>query len=180
MRNIEFQLDSDGVIIKTPDGVHLMDENKDRDLIREMKEKIMNDYPEAYELLINWYKKAVNNRSYFNYLIVRRFIACNFMRADKTKLDIDEDGEWNTEEPLCPIAGECEGYKTVCFCKMTSILTNREMQILSEYVKGKDMETIAEEMYISVKTVNNTIANSYKKINAKNRTEAAAYIKKRK
>jgi len=102
------------------------------------------------------------------------------MRADKTKLDIDEDGEWNTEEPLCPIAGECEGYKTVCFCKMTSILTNREMQILSEYVKGKDMETIAEEMYISVKTVNNTIANSYKKINAKNRTEAAAYIKKRK
>ena len=175
-RNIEFQLDSDGVIVKTSEGVHMFDEHADRELICEMKERIMNDYPDAYNALINFYQKSIANKTYFDYLIVRRFIKCNFMRSDKTTVDIDDEGNWHLEEPLCPMAGECEGYHVVCFCKMTNILTKREMTIISEYASGKQESEIAEELYISAKTVHNTITKAYKKINVRNRAQANQYV----
>lgn len=179
-KGIEFMIDGINVIIKQGDELHVMSETADRDLITSIRDRIATDYPDAYHQLLNWYKKASLNKPYFDFLLVRRFIKCNFMRSDKTLMDIDEEGNFNTEEPICPIAGECEGYGIVCFCKMTSVLTEEERKVLNMYTQGMSNETIAEELYLSPHTIHNTVVRAYRKIKVKNKAAALLYIQKHK
>ncbi len=54
-------------------------------------------------------------------------------------------------------------------------LTQREVDVLRLIAAGKTDREIAEELFISVRTVSTHVGNILNKINAANRTEAAAY-----
>ena len=55
-------------------------------------------------------------------------------------------------------------------------ITNREMDIVNLILEGKTNKEIAEELYISVKTVKYHIYNIFKKLEIKNRIELINYI----
>ena len=54
-------------------------------------------------------------------------------------------------------------------------LTRREVDVLRLVASGKSNQDIAEELFISLRTVANHVTNIPGKINASNRTEAAIY-----
>jgi len=56
--------------------------------------------------------------------------------------------------------------------KMTTPLSEREMEILKGLVEGKDYKKIAEEQFLSPYTVRTHITNIYKKLHVNNRTQA--------
>ena len=174
--NIEFMIDGVNVIVKSEDAFHILTEGGDRELICYIKDRIVTEYPEAYEILMNWYKRAMTNKTFFDFLIVRRFIKCNFMRQDMTSIDIDRLGDWHIEEPICPIAGECKGYGVVCWCKASSSLSERERVVINMYVDGKSEKEIDKILFISPRTVHNHITNSYKKMGVKDKAAALKYM----
>lgn len=51
-------------------------------------------------------------------------------------------------------------------------LTNRELEVLEELIKGSRKKDIAQKLYISERTLYNHIANIYDKLEAKNIVEA--------
>lgn len=51
-------------------------------------------------------------------------------------------------------------------------LTNRELEVLEELIKGSRKKDIAQKLYISERTIYNHIANIYDKLGAKNIVEA--------
>jgi len=54
-------------------------------------------------------------------------------------------------------------------------MTHREYEVLSLIAEGFNNKEIAEELYISEKTVKNHVSNIFKKINVNDRTQAAIY-----
>ncbi|QSZ27900.1 response regulator transcription factor [Aceticella autotrophica] len=55
-------------------------------------------------------------------------------------------------------------------------LTKREFEILSLIAKGYTNKDIAENLYLSEKTVKNHVYNIFKKLDVKDRTQAAIYL----
>lgn len=64
--------------------------------------------------------------------------------------------------------------------KRNSYLSEREMEVLKLIANGKINKDIAKTLYISEKTVKNHISNIFKKLNVKDRTQAAVYALKNK
>ena len=62
--------------------------------------------------------------------------------------------------------------------KHSNPLTPREIEVLSLAAKGCTNKNIANELFISEKTVKNHITNIFKKIKVKDRTEAVVYALK--
>ena len=54
-------------------------------------------------------------------------------------------------------------------------LTSREVEVLRLIVKGKSNPQIADELFISAKTVGNHVSNILNKTDSSSRSEAAAY-----
>lgn len=52
-------------------------------------------------------------------------------------------------------------------------LSDREIEVLRHVVEGKSTRAIAVELTIAADTVKNHLTHSFKKLNAKNRTQAA-------
>ena len=52
-------------------------------------------------------------------------------------------------------------------------LSDREIEVLKHVVDGKSTRAIAAELSITADTVKNHLTHSFKKLNAKNRTQAA-------
>lgn len=57
-------------------------------------------------------------------------------------------------------------------------LTRREYEVLSLIAEGKNNREIAEDLFISEKTVKNHVSNIFKKIEVNDRTQAAIYAYK--
>ncbi len=55
----------------------------------------------------------------------------------------------------------------------TEPLTNREEEVLAELTKGQSNKEIGETLYISTKTVKTHVSNILRKLNVKDRTQAA-------
>ncbi len=55
---------------------------------------------------------------------------------------------------------------------MNQILTTREKEIFDELIKGKNSKEIAEDFYISDKTVRNHISNVMQKLEVNTRYQA--------
>jgi DNA-binding NarL/FixJ family response regulator len=56
------------------------------------------------------------------------------------------------------------------------ILTNRQRDLLRQLRQGKDNQSIAEEMGLSIKTVENHLTRLYRQLNVQSRLEAVNYI----
>jgi hypothetical protein len=122
----------------TPQGnVIIKEDNKPE---RELKEsdtefiqaflKIIDDfYPEAYMSLFEIYSRSRLNKSYYEFLMVKRFINCNFGAYDNI-LDIDENGTFNFEFIACPLHGECSYEGKICSPKFNNNLTDREYEVM--------------------------------------------------
>ena len=58
-------------------------------------------------------------------------------------------------------------------------LTQREIEVLLLIAEGKNNREIADELFISDKTVKNHVSNIFKKIDVADRTQAAVYVFKK-
>jgi len=57
-------------------------------------------------------------------------------------------------------------------------LTRREYEVLILIAEGKNNKEIADDLFISEKTVKNHVSNIFKKIEVNDRTQAAIYAYK--
>lgn len=145
-----------------------------REFITEFIEMLRCKKPVALNALEKRYEKSKANRIYYEFLIVRGFIKCNFIVLDN-HLDIDENGNFNTEFVLCPRTGECIECGLICNSPTNTDLTDREVEILRLIAEGNDNMTIAERLYISVNTVHNHRNNILKKLGKSNTAELVRY-----
>ena len=59
--------------------------------------------------------------------------------------------------------------------KMENELTQREYEVLTLIAEGRNNKEIADELFISEKTVKNHVSNIFRKLNVSDRTQAAIY-----
>jgi DNA-binding NarL/FixJ family response regulator len=59
--------------------------------------------------------------------------------------------------------------------KLENELTQREYEVLALIAEGHNNKEIAEELFISEKTVKNHVSNIFRKLNVSDRTQAAIY-----
>lgn len=76
--------------------------------------------------------------------------------------ELDEDSPSETDKKLGP-----------------NNLTQREIEVLLLIAEGKNNREIADELFISDKTVKNHVSNIFKKIDVADRTQAAVYVLKK-
>ena len=128
----------------------------------------------ALHALEKRYIKSKANLSYYKFLIVRGFIKCNFIVLDN-HLDVDDNGNLNTEFVLCPRTGECIECGLVCNSPIDTELSEREIQVLRLIADGMENVAIADELYISTHTVHNHRNNILKKLGKNNTAELVSY-----
>lgn len=164
-RNIEFFGDAlGGVMIRDEQGVRTYT-TSERALTSELFRMIEEEYPKAFAALSDIYSKSAANLPYFQFLIVHRFIRCNFSRLDR-KLDINGEGLFAFEECDCPLAGECRTWRVVCNPERSTRLTDRQREVMDLYCEGKSIDEIADRLFLSPETVRTTKRNAFAKVGA--------------
>ena len=103
---MEFYMADGELLCQYPDGSVKPVTDSDTDFIRVLVASLREWYPGAYNALSECYSRSVNNVPYFHYLMVRRFLKCNFGNLDHTALDIQRTGKFNLEKVHCPLSGE--------------------------------------------------------------------------
>ncbi len=166
LNNIEFYNTPDGDIMVKPfnQSVFVLD-IKNRQLIQSVLSIIKDRYPIAFDRLSAIYSKSERNRDYYEFKMVSRFIRCNFGEYDQNKLDIDFRGTLQFEEVHCPLRGECHDEDIICRPKINNKLTSREIEVLNLIGNGMQSNDIADELSISVATVNRHRENIKAKLN---------------
>lgn len=177
--NTEIYSFEDEVWFRTPDGMHQQLKEDNREFIRYMMDRIESFYPTAYDKLKEEYAKCAPNISYYQYRIVRRFCRCNFGIIDDVK-DIGSNGRMNFERVQCPLRGECSCEGVICNPKFNSKISDAEERVLKMIFRGKTKEEIAEELRLSIHTVNNHIRNAYSRIGVHEKAEFIDYAHKNK
>lgn len=168
----------------TPDGAVMVKQHgkparelimSDREIIQEMLFIIRERYKEAFARLNELYTKNERNRCLYEFNIVSRFIRCNFGEYDQNNYDIDHIGRFTFEEVRCPLRGECIHEGIICKPELNTALTEREKEIMKLIAEGLHAQEIANELYISVATVNRHRENIKAKIGAKSIAHIVAY-----
>lgn len=148
----------------------------DRELVSWVLNIIEEKYPDAYKRACWLYADRLVNTLYYEYTIVKRFIRCNFGEQDEYYKDIDSNGNCCFEEVRCPLRGGfCEDENIICKPQVSSHLTQREMQVFRLIVGGYEATEIAEELYISILTVNRHRENIKAKIKVRTVSQMVAY-----
>lgn len=175
LSNIEFHGLPDGEVeVRPKGGIPFQLEASHREFISAFIDKLIEKKPIAVDALTKRYAKSRENKLYFEFLMVRGFIKCNFIPLDNT-LDIDENGNFNTEYVICPRTGECNECGLICNCPDSTQLTAREIEVLRLITHGYDNSQISELMYLSVNTVHNHRNNLLKKLCKSNTAELVSY-----
>lgn len=176
LSNIEFFTDPHGrVMVADSEGVRSF-ELEDTELTAQLFVRIEDEYPEAFKALTEIYRRSASNVPYFRYLVVSRFIRCNFSVYDR-RVDIDALGAFQLEEVQCPLRTECLYAGIVCDAKFNTRLTQRQEEVMRYYSKGYTAEQIAEELFISPETVKNIKKNAFRKAGVHSLPEFMAKIK---
>lgn len=154
MESMEFYTTPEGVVMYKPLNGPVQELTiKSREIITEMMSLISSRYPIAFKALSELYSVNELNRYLYEFNIVSRFCRCNFGEYDAMSPDVDSDGFFHFEEVGCPLRGECRMEGVICKPKLDTQLTTRELQVIQLISKGKQAQEIAEELYISAKTV---------------------------
>lgn len=155
-----------------------VDEGK-TDLIESILNKVSEHYPKAYEALLECYRKSEPNYGYYRYLMAKRFIKCNFGSLELSKADM-EDGSFNFERMLCPMRGECKYEGVICNPQFDSGLSQAELRVMKLLFEGKQIDDIADSLYISPNTAKNHIKSVYSKLGIHEKSEFIRYATKNK
>ena len=160
----EFFTTPTGCITIVKGGEYTTLEQTHHEFINLFLDEISTFYPEAYQVLCEEYKNSKKNKVYYEFLIVRRFLKCNFGILDN-KPDISSSGAFCCEFVPCPMHGECKYEKIICNAKFCSTLTPRELEVMDLLCKFHTVEVIAERLYIAIDTVKNHRKNALKRLN---------------
>lgn len=170
----EFFKAEDGIsIILNDNGNYIPVDESNTNLIDEITELIKSLYPEAYNSLFELYGKAINHK----WLMVRRFINCNWSVADN-KPDVDNYGFTSLEIVPCPLRGECRYENIICKPELSTALSKREIEVVKLICEGLDDQTIADRLYLSYWTVGNHRKHIHKKIGTTSKPEIIAWARK--
>ena len=167
MKRVEFFNKNDGDVMALEDD-HAEVLTQKSELTEEIYDKIVEDYPAAAKALQQLYQKSERNLPYFKFLVVRRFVKCNFGNYDIHTFDIDADGQWNFETVDCPCRGDCPLENIVCRPKLDTGLSLRELQVVALCALGDKSSVIADKLSLSINTVNQHIKHILKKLNKEN------------
>jgi DNA-binding CsgD family transcriptional regulator len=177
MKNIEFSITGDGSTVMVQDGQkpRLFSEI-DHDIIKHFITLIESRYPNAHEALTEEYGQYQN----FKYRAVNRFIKCNWGNDDEIK-DIDADGNFNFEHVRCPLrGGDCVWEDTICHPREVNNLSKREIEVARLVAEGKSLKQIAQQLFISVRTVESHRDNIYSKLGINKQSQLTEFILKHK
>jgi DNA-binding CsgD family transcriptional regulator len=149
-------------------------EQSEREFTLAMLDKIANFYPEAYKALSETYLQSKLNKLYYEYIMVHRFIRCNFSEYDN-KPDVDQEGAFRFEFISCPMRGECKYCGIICNPKFNSKLSDRELEVMRLYYNSYKAEKIADKLFISIETVKKHKRNSFQKLKLHSLSEFITY-----
>ena len=177
MRNverIEFYVSLNGVVMATCDTNPAREYvEADREITALMLLSIARQFPAAYETLRTAYSKYKNNKSYYDYLCVHRFIRCNFGKADQLTWDV-EHGVLHIEDTICPLKWGRECPHRGIICNPTPYgLTQREMEVARLTSKGVTYKEISARLGIAHNTIKNIIQKITKKLHLKSSKDIA-------
>lgn len=176
MKGVEFYADSEGgIYVLFPDGKTKAIRENDREIISDLLSMISDLKPQAYDKLLEFYSKFSRNKIYYEFRMAQRFVKCNFPHFDLAKKDIDTNGKFNAEKFYCPIRDECPLSGIVCNGKIESTLTEREKEIFALIADGAQSEEIAENLFLSVHTINRHRENIKIKIGARSVSEMVSW-----
>lgn len=166
MRKIEFYVSPDGKVKVDEEDIPFTKEyaEGDKELTEYVAGLIKNQYPEAYNALALEYRASMPNKPFFQFLIVHRFIRCNFGKFDGLTYDIEGD-VLHIEDIACPLKwrNDCPLRGIVCKPKPFG-LTSREAEVAKLSSTGRTYEEISEELGISHSTIKNTIQKIKEKL----------------
>lgn len=166
MRKIEFYVSPDGSVKVDEEGIPFTKEysEHDKELTEYVAGLIKNQYPEAYNALALEYRASMPNKTFFQFLIVHRFIRCNFGKFDGLTYDIEGD-VLHIEDIACPLKwrNDCPLRNVVCKPKPFG-LTSREAEVAKLSSSGRTYDEISEELGITHSTIKNTIQKIKEKL----------------
>jgi len=176
--NIEFFKAPDGCVMYRRQGEPVLELSEcDREIVGAVLTVVRTRYPEAFKALSELYSRSEQNRAWYEFRMVSRFIRCNLGSFDTQSLDIDADGLFHFEQVQCPLMGtdDCRFERVICCPTLASGLTTRELELLPLFAEGLQSWQIAERMFISKVTVDHHRQNILLKLGLHNTTELAAY-----
>lgn len=150
---------------------------KDTEIIRLLLERSESFYPEQYEALSKEYERSSVNKPYYDFLRARRLVNCCFGEHD-CKPDINHLGSYNFELVKCPLIAECKYYKIICQPKFDSNLTKAELRVMKLVYELVATEDIAEQLFLSIHTVNNHRRNALQRLGLRSIEEFITYAHK--
>ena len=177
LEKIEFYNCPDGSINVKPfnESMYVYDMSC-RHITEEMIVRIRDLYPDAFKALSELYSRSERNREFFEYRIVHRFIRCNFGEYDALTYDINGLGQWNIEDVKCPMRGECLHEGVICKPTMHTQLSVRETEVAKLVAAGLARQEIADELTLSICTVNRHIANIKARMHFRHTNQIIAYF----
>lgn len=181
--NTEFYTTPEGVVMVKQIGEsvkELTQDSPNREFIEQFIDYIQNNFSEAYKELSKLYQKSKKNKHHYEFLIVSRFIRCNFSSYDTKEQDIDDMGDFNFEQVQCPLRGECTLENKCCNPKRDTILSDRELEVAQLIENGSTTDEIADALFISPNTVNAHRRNIHAKIKSNNKPGLISYLHKKK
>jgi len=139
--------------------------HNDRDTISSILMKLEEKYPSKVKAMKTFFAKSSKNVPFFEYKIVSQLIRCNFAANDPCTPDLDEKGNFHFENYFCPLRGVCSMEGVFCHPAPETSLSNREMEVLSLLHSAESIDSIADKLFLSRKTICRHIENIKKKLN---------------
>ncbi len=176
LKNIEFYNTPSGDVIMSElnKPIRVLSE-QDTDIIDSLLQVINDRWPLAYKRLAANYTMSERNIRHYNFRMVKRFLRCNCGEYDQSNYDIDVHGIFHFEEVKCPLRGECRDECVICKPELNTKLTDREMDVFRLIVQNMEMDAIADELTISIATVNRHRENIKAKLGLRSVKEMITY-----
>ncbi len=171
---LEFYTYNEELWYKLENGTTYRLTENDYEIIDSILKKIEYFYPKAYFSLCAEYERSKANLPLYRFRIVSRFCKCNFGVIDNV-IDIDESSRLNFEHVPCPLRGECRYEHIICHPEFEHHISKAEMRILERWYKGESKDAIANELCLSIHTVNNHIRNVFARLKIHNKAEFVKY-----